>query len=89
MLHHYGLESSDRDGFKVNRSNVASAKATGWQKKSWEWAKAGVAFKVRGIIATNHPFIRELCAAYNCTYRFSDRKLVVTVEPVDRNGFAG
>jgi hypothetical protein len=47
-------------------------KAVGWQKRCWDWVKAGERFELHGVETPHLLFCNALCAAYKYQHEFSD-----------------
>ena len=48
------------------------AKAAGWQKRCWDWVKAGELFELHGVETSHLLFCNALCAAYKYQHEFSN-----------------
>jgi len=46
-------------------------KTAGWQKRCWDWVKAGERFELHGVETPHLLFCNELCAAYKYKHEFS------------------
>ncbi len=51
-------------------------KAAGWQKRCWDWVKAGELFKLHGVEIPHLLFCNALCAAYKYGYEFSNSSVL-------------
>ena len=48
-----------------------NTKTAGWQKRCWDWVKAGELFELHDVEASHLLFCHELCAAYKYQHEFS------------------
>ena len=54
-----------------------TTKTVGWQKRCWDWVKAGELFELHGVEAAHLFFCQALGAAYEYDYRFPTPAVLV------------
>jgi hypothetical protein len=70
---------------KMDYVRIISTKDKGWQKDSWDLAKAGTAFEIHDFTPKNILFLEELCAACDGKYKLLGDTLQFTFPAPDKN----